>query len=400
MRGFFIGLTMTTPDRLLFSRSNIMSQPKKIRVLEAIRQGQIGGGESHLLDLVENLDKNIFEPVVLSFTDGPMVDRLKSQGIPTHIIHTERPFDYRVWPRVKQLMLDEKIDLVHAHGTRANSNVFQAAKKLGLPLIYTIHGWSFHDDQPFFLKKMRVFSEKFLTRKADVCICVSQSNDDSGKKYIHGFRSEVVTLGINQQKFNPDRSLNDIRAELNIPSEVTLVLFLARFTVQKQPLAMIQAFSKAFKQNDQLRLLMIGDGELKEEANALIEREKIGDKIYMQTFRQDVPDVQAAADIYVLPSLWEGLPLGLLEAMAMGKAIIASGVDGTREVIHPGKNGLLVSPDNLVDEVSKAILQLASDPALRQQLGSEARSTITNTFSAGTMTRKTEAIYQRLVPFS
>src|SRR5215831_11294610 len=138
---------------------------KKIRVLETIRQGKIGGGESHLLDLVENLDKSIFEPVVLSFTDGPMINRLQSMGIPTHIIHTERPFDFTKWGKVKQFLQDEKIELVHAHGTRANSNVIWASRKLGLPVVYTIHGWSFHDDQPFLLKKLRVMGEKYLTER-------------------------------------------------------------------------------------------------------------------------------------------------------------------------------------------------------------------------------------------
>src|ERR1700754_2762062 len=92
-----------------------MTENRKIRVLECIRQGKIGGGETHLLDLVENLDKSQFEPVVLSFTDGPMIKRLGDMGIKTHIIHTEKPFDFTKWKAVKKLLIDEKIDLVHAH---------------------------------------------------------------------------------------------------------------------------------------------------------------------------------------------------------------------------------------------------------------------------------------------
>src|ERR1700734_2851258 len=110
-----------------------MQQGRKIRILEGIRQGKIGGGESYLLSLVENLDRSRFEPVVLSFTEGPMVDRLRAQGISTHVIHTERPFDWRVWKKVAALIREENIQLVHAHGTRANSNMFWAAKKLNIP---------------------------------------------------------------------------------------------------------------------------------------------------------------------------------------------------------------------------------------------------------------------------
>jgi glycosyltransferase involved in cell wall biosynthesis len=374
-----------------------MSSNKKIRVLETIRQGQIGGGETHLLDLVENLDKQIFDPVVLSFTDGPMVDRLKAMGIPTHIIHTEKPFDFSKWSQVRKLIEAEKIELVHAHGTRAHSNVSWAARKLNLPVVYTVHGWSFHDNQSFPLKKLRVLGEKYLTRKASVNISVSQSVHETGKKYFSSYESVIIANGINQQKFDPARSLKDIRSELGIPKDAVLILFLARFTEQKQPLTMIKSFCKAAAQNNQLRLLMVGDGDLKSEADALVAQSGMSDKIFMQSFRQDVPDILAAADIYVLPSLWEGLPLGLLEAMAMGKAVIASKADGTKEVIQHNHNGIMVNVENLEVEVTNTLLQLAGDASLRRRLGEQARATVITGFSAAGMTRQVEEIYRKLV---
>src|SRR5258708_37096045 len=100
----------------------------KIKILECIRQGLIGGGESHLLSLVENLDRSRFYPVVLSFTDGPMIDPLKQMGVECHIIHTEKPFDFTKWKQVKNLLKEKQIDIVHAHGTRANSNILWAAR--------------------------------------------------------------------------------------------------------------------------------------------------------------------------------------------------------------------------------------------------------------------------------
>ena len=85
-----------------------MAPNKKIHVLEGIRQGKIGGGESYLLSLVENMDRERFEPVVVSFTDGPMVERLNSLGIKTHVLHTEKPFDVRVWKKVQKLIQEER----------------------------------------------------------------------------------------------------------------------------------------------------------------------------------------------------------------------------------------------------------------------------------------------------
>jgi glycosyltransferase involved in cell wall biosynthesis len=373
-----------------------MSQPNKIRILETIRQGQIGGGESHLLSLVENLDKTRFEPVVLSFTDGPMVDRLKQMGIQTEVIYTEKPFDISKWKRVQQFIKANNIQLVHAHGTRANSNVFWGTKKLKLPLVYTIHGWSFHDDQQSLIKKIRVMGEQLLTRKSDVNISVSASNQQTGKRYFPSFESVVVNNGIDQLKFDPSRSFKDVRSELGIPKDVTLVLFVARFIHQKQPLKLISAFAKAVKQLPSLRLLMVGDGDQKQQALEMVKQSGITDQVIFAPFRQDVPDVLAAADIFVLPSLWEGLPIGLLEAMAMGKAIIGTQVDGTSEVIQHNVNGLLLPVETLDETLPQTIVQL-TDATLRARLGQQARATISSTYSAATMTRQIEAIYEKLL---
>lgn len=370
-----------------------MQSAKKIRVLECIRQGQIGGGESHLLSLVENLDKKRFEPVVLSFTPGPMVDQLKLMGVETHVIYTTRPFDLTKWKTVRQFIKSKQIDLVHAHGTRANSNVLWASKSLSIPVIYTVHGWSFHPDQKSLVRKLRIMGENYLVSRTALNISVSKSNQQSGKDVLSDFRSVVVNNGINQQKFNPANQYNNIRHELNIPDDKLLVLFIARFTLHKQPLTLIHAFAKAVKENPELHLLMVGDGDQKEEAIQLIEQLQLTKNITLEKFRQDVPQVLACADIFVLPSLWEGLPIGLLEAMAMGKTIIASNVDGTSEIIEHGVNGWLVQTDSLIDNTAKAIVALSKDPELRKQFQQQAKETVTERFNATGMTRQIEQLY-------
>ena len=373
-----------------------MQPQKKIRVLECIRQGQIGGGESHLLSLSANLDKNIFEPIVLSFTDGPMIDMLKKMGIETHIIYTEKPFNIFIWKKVKKLVKEKNIDIIHAHGTRANSNVFRAAKSLHIPLIYTIHGWSFHDDQKFFIKKFRILSEKFLTSRSDINIAVSESNKQTGIKYMKSFTAEVVNNGIDQGKFNPAKKFADIRKEVGVGVSDTLLLFIARFTSHKQPLSLISAFAAALKKMPALKLLMVGDGDQKEAALKLAAELNIESSIIFQPFRQDVPDVLQAADIFILPSLWEGLPIGLLEAMSMGKAIIATRVDGTSEIVEHQANGYLINLSNLQNELTEAIVLVASQPDLRKQFGNNAIETVKSRFTAASMTRQIENIYHRL----
>ncbi|MGB3008465.1 MAG: glycosyltransferase family 4 protein [Chitinophagaceae bacterium] len=369
---------------------------KKIKILECIRQGQIGGGESHLLSLVENLNRSAFEPVVLSFTEGPMIERLKQMNVESHVIFTDKPFDFRKWKQVKRLIREHQIDIVHAHGSRANSNILWAARSLGIPVVYTVHGWSFHQDQNPVAHKIRVFSEKYLTSKTDLNISVSFSNQQSGKKYIKSFNSIVINNGIDQNKFNPEKCYKNIRKELNIPVDEILVLFIARFTAHKQPLSLINAFAKTLMANPKLHLLMVGEGDQKQMAKELIDSHGLNHKITLHSFRQDVPDVLANADIFVLPSLWEGLPIGLLEAMAMGKAVIASNVDGTSEIIVDNLNGLLVNTNNLSEELTTALLKLSDDASLRRQFGQKAIETINDKFNAANMTRLIEYEYNRL----
>jgi glycosyltransferase involved in cell wall biosynthesis len=373
----------------------MLQSKKKIRVLECIRQGQIGGGESHLLSLVENIDKNIFEPIVLSFTDGPMIQRLRDLSISTYIIHSENPFDISKWRRVKKLMINEKINLVHAHGTRANSNILWAAKRLKIPVIYTIHGWSFHDDQNYLVKKIRIFSEKVLTGKSTVNIAVSESNKQTGDKYIKGFNSVVINNGIDQIKFNPQGNFTDVRKELNISGNTILLLFIARFTAHKQPLTLIKSFALALNKLPGMKLLMVGDGDEKEVALKLTKELGLENNIIFQQFRLDVPDVLSAVDIFILPSLWEGLPIGLLEAMSMGKAVIATNVDGTSEIIKNHHNGLLIGLTNLKKDLSEAIITLAKDAALREKFKTNAIETVRNRFNAGIMTKQVEQIYSQ-----
>jgi glycosyltransferase involved in cell wall biosynthesis len=373
-----------------------MSISKKIKILQCIRQGQIGGGESHLLSLVENLDRSRFDPIVLSFTEGPMVDRLKDMGIPTIVLHTQTPFDWRKWKSVKEILIREQVDIVHAHGTRAASNILWAARSLRIPVIYSIHGWSFHDDQPWLVRRLRIFGESWITARSQVNISVSDSNRQTGLNQIRSFRSVVINNGIDQLRFDPKKKFTDIRKPAGISPEEILVVFIARFTLQKQPLAMLQAFEKAQSRLASLHLLMVGEGDLLQEVEEWVNRSRLRDKICLYPFRLDVPDILAAADIFVLPSLWEGLPIGLLEAMAMGKAVIATQVDGTKEVIRHGENGWLVPTDDLISRLADALVSLGQDATLRSSFQQQAISTINERFNAGGMTRKIEEIYSQV----
>jgi len=369
---------------------------KKIRVLECIRQGSIGGGERHLIDLSISLDKSQFEPIALSFTDGPMIDTLKDNGIKTYIIPSLHAFDISTWGKVRKLIIKERIDLVHAHGTRAITNIFWAAKLTRKPLIYSIHGWSFHPDQSSKKRKVIELIEKFLTNLADVNISVSRSNQIDGISRFKMPRSTVIYYGINQEFFNPNKEFIDIRKEFGLPHDFTIVLFMVRMTLQKDPFTILRAFKLVTEKITNIVLLLVGDGDLKDEAKSLAKELDISDHVKFINFRQDVPNFLHAADIYCLPSLWEGLPIGLLEAMFMKKAIIATPVDGTKEVITDRYNGILI-PAQDPGKLANAIVELAQNNELRNELAENALKTVQETFkgrfSIPRMAKEVEKIY-------
>lgn len=357
----------------------------------------MGGGESHVIDLVKNLDSNRFESLVLAFTDGPMISLLKSRGVKCFVIPTLKPFDFSVRKPVTELIQKENIDLVHIHGTRAFSNTYSSARKLHKPIVYTVHGWTFNAFQGALKRIVSVQIEAWFSRMAKATINVSRNNREIGLKYISNLNSIVIQNGIDRNRFNPELHHADVRPGLGIPSEKILIGSIARITEQKDPLTLIRAFAKV---NDvdpnKYFLLFVGDGDLKqkaiEEATAL----KIIDCVKFENFRADIPDLLKSIDIFCLPSLWEGLSLGLLEAMSMKKAVIASDVDGTREVIDNGVNGYLFKPAD-VSKLAELILKLGEDKKHREDIGNRAADTVEANFTVEGMTRKTEEVYISVV---
>jgi glycosyltransferase involved in cell wall biosynthesis len=370
----------------------------KTNILHTIRQGKIGGGETHVLDLVRELDRDKFNSTVISFTDGEMVDRLGKMGIKCYVIPTTKPFDFSVWSKVGKIAARENTNIIHAHGTRACSNSFRAAKKLNIPLIYTIHGWSFHRTQPVFIKTVRELSERLLVWQSTVNIAVSDANRKEGIDRLKMPHSVVIKNGVNLDKFCPEGAYKDIRQELGIAREATLVGYIVRLTEQKDPLTFIRAIRCVMdrKPDGDIRFLVVGDGDLKQQAVKLADQLGVSSQIIFQNFRTDVPDILHAIDIYCLPSLWEGLPIGLLEAMAMRKTIIATPVDGTREIVSDRENGLLVpvkDPEKLAD----AIIELHHNRLFARQLAGNAHKDIEQKYNVLKMTGEIEDIYRQVL---
>ncbi len=318
----------------------------KIKILETIRQGQIGGGESHVFDLTTHLDADRFEPIVLSFTDGPMINNLKKKGIESHVIPSTRLFDPMVYKKVNTLFIEKEFAITHTHGTRAASNLIWPSNNLSIPLKYTVHGWSFNDSQNKLFRYRRKAGERYILNNSTEVICVSASNIETGKTTFSNFQPNLVKNSISFKRFDQNISSATMRKRLGFDEDEIWVGLIARMTFQKDPFTMLEGFHLASQKNDRLRLIMIGEGEHVSNVKKRIKELNLTRKVKKMPFQNDIENYLAAIDIFCLPSLWEGMPIGLIEAMAMKKAVIATAVAGSRELISDKSKGLLIDKNN------------------------------------------------------
>ena len=363
--------------------------------MEVIRQGEIGGGESHLADLVELMDKTDYEPICLSFSDGEMITRLRKIGVKCYVVGTTKPFNISIQHRIIQIIKDEGVTIIHAHGTRAASNVLYPSTCLGLPLVYTVHGWSFHDDQSMFTYMLRKWSEKLICHYATRVICVSGGNAETGRKAFRLTDPIVVKNGVNLNKFYRGKKSLLRRNDFSFSDSDFVVGFIARCTKQKAPLDYLEAVRLAHHTDIRVKGLFIGEGDMDAEVDKFISANQMESYLFRSPFRTDVADILPLMDVYCLPSLWEGLSIGLLEAMAIGCAIIATPTDGTQEVIRNEQNGLII-PFSSPDKISVAILRLLTDENLRNKCGQNAAQLISEQYNAQRVADAVVDIYKNI----
>lgn len=371
---------------------------KPVKVLEVIRQGEIGGGETHLLDLIAGFDNSMVIPVVMAFTGGHMIDTLERHGVKCYVVETQKAFDLAVQHRIMNIIKEENIQIVHAHGSRAASNLLWPTWKLDLPMVYTVHGWSFHQDQNKLIYKLRAWSEKIICWQSKRVICVSESNHQSGMDSfgLSENYSEVIENGVNLCKFNVNQRKKDIRKELRIPEEEFIIGLIGRVTLQKSPLEFIKAVAIANSKNPKIKGLLVGEGDMRQLVLDYIRRENLCGCFYLSDFRVDIPDVLQCIDVFCLPSLWEGLSIALLEAMAMEKPIVATPTDGTREIIKDHHNGLIV-PFNDSEKLAKAFEEYHDNEELRKTCGMNALTLIKERFDNQRISDRVATIYGEIV---
>jgi glycosyltransferase involved in cell wall biosynthesis len=381
----------------------------KLRVLLAIDEASLGGGQMHVLLLAKYLREADFEIEIATEASGWLVDEALRLHFVVHQIAISNQFNWQSFKRIRQLLIERQFDVLHTHGGTAGfwGRLVAAGLEKRPAIVHTYHGLHYLNvlagsGQAVRQKiKRSIFKsiDRLLLRYTDRIICVCKSDYD--KAIAAGVatvdRTSIVYNGIEVEKFsNPiDRVI--ARQIFNLDPTEFVFGNVGRLHEQKGHKFLLQAFAKM---NSRARLTIVGDGRLRDELTMLVEQLKISDRVSFLGARADIHEFLSAIDIFIMPSLWEGQPIALLEALAIGKLCIASAVDGIPEIIVDGANGYLVSPkdvEGLANAMDLAILQgrgsAKEDPDLLWKFSNRKMSDLDPKFLAKNMAMKIADIY-------
>ena len=358
-------------------------------ILFVITRAEHGGAQAHVRDLVAGF-KDRFNIHVAVGDEGFLTREVSRLGATVHLVkNLTQPInplkDILAVRDLIMLMRRIRPRLVHAHSTKAGLVGRLAARTVGTPVVFTAHGWAFADGVPVHRKILGVLAERVAARWTKQVITVSQYDRLLAQHYKLKYDNNlhVIHNGIASIIGQTDGGETSI---------IQLVM-VARFTNQKDHAIVLQSLQRIDRN---VQICLVGDGPTRPMIERLAEQLGISDRVKFFGWRDDVHEVLANANIYVLASNWEGLPISLLEAMRAGLPIVASDVGGVREVIVDGETGFLVDRGDVVMLCDK-LQQLVSDPELRNKMGKAGHKRYLEHFTVERMLDQTLQVYEKAI---
>lgn len=302
--------------------------------------------------------------------------------------------DFQLPFRMAKIIRRISPDIVHAHNCTALLYGSLAARLAGVKkIVVTQHG-SIADESDKVKAALKIYSGLISKN-----IAVSKTVETYIKDIYEpaGAKTELIINGIDENYYSKRAAgKNNLKTGLGIKSDEFVIGHVARLSPEKDQATLIHAFAKALERSRAAKLIIVGDGPLRESLEMLSVELGIADKIIFTGFQDDVRAFLNIFDIFVLSSTREGTSLTLLEAMAMELPVIATDVGGNTDIVINNETGLLV-PSKDIDALSGAILCLLNDPALRNKMGRTGRARVDRNFSLRAMTEKYDTIYQALM---
>lgn len=351
------------------------------------------GGERYLLGLATELDRKRFKLSVIVPGDGLLVDRLRALDIETRRV----PLNERLVSPAAFLGLVRTLRRLHpaivqSHGARSNVYTRLAARYVGVPIVFsTVHNSLFDYEVAGWRRALYVLAERLTSPLADRILSVSEAiaRDLVARYRIDAARTAIVRNGIDAWAFRPARERSVVRAELGIADGRRVIVMAGRMTPQKGWDVLLEAAARLAPARTDLAWVLVGDGPLRP---ALTRRAaELGVAVRFTGARSDMADILGCADVVVLASRSEGLPFTLLEAMALGKPVVATRVGGVPEVVEDGRTGRLVPRDDPA-ALASAVAGVLDAPDARV-MGARGRTRVETSFTLDGMVRAVERLY-------
>ena len=315
-------------------------------------------------------------------SDGDYIPELRNQGydiITVEISRSTNPIKHIVTiAKLVKLFKEEKFDVIHVHTPVASLVGRLAALLAGIPLIvYTAHGFYFHDEMPNFKKWTFIFLEKIAGKITDFLFTQSSEDRETAIKTGIMKAEKVLAIGngVDIERFNPEKYGEQIELKrlLGIPDDAFVIGMISRLVKEKGVVEFLEAAEYLHSDNPNLYFLLIGDRLASDHAESVTDnlkstKEKLGTNLILTGWRTDIPELLSTMNVYCLPSWREGMPRTTIEAMMMQKPVIATDIRGSREEVESNETGLLVPVRNS-RKLAAAIYRIYSNPEWASQLG-------------------------------
>ena len=349
------------------------------------------GAERLLTDVLKNRSDKYKFIVICLIEGGLLVTEIEEMGIPVVVLGRSGRYDISLLVRLVRWLRKHQPLAVHTHLFTADSWGRLAAFIARVPgifsTVHSVNSWksSLHK---FVDRIFAIFTTKVIACSEEVAQVLKNTDGIPGNRVIS------IANGVSLDRISSIQAI-DLQQEFGIEQNITTLTIVGRLHEAKGHTDLLPVFSRLLQEDHNLHLLIIGEGELENQIVKQISKLNIGKHITLTGFRSDVLSIIAACDVVVMPSRWEGLPMALLEAMALEKPVIATKVGGIPNVIHDGKNGLLVDVDNMgmFEEKLNLILH---DKVLREQLAANAKLTVLNHYSAKAASSRYEELYDNI----
>jgi sugar transferase (PEP-CTERM/EpsH1 system associated) len=367
-----------------------------IRVFHLITELDIGGAQTALLGLLARLNRERYWPSVACFYNGEglMAQRIRALGIPVSDLGMKDKWRVDALWRLYRSLRQARPTILHTWMFHANVIGRIVGRLARVPIVITsrrnldIGG------------RHREILHRLTGRLDDCTIAVSEL---VRKTYIARAgvpEDRVITIhnGVDAERFPiKDASVAArIRANLGIPLDAPVIGTVGRLHRQKDLASLLTAMVQVRARFPAVRLLLVGEGELRGDLEALAKSLGLVDAVTFAGSRPDVAEILATLDVFVLPSLWEGMPNTVLEAMSVGLPVVATAVGGTPEVVVDGQTGILVPPQEPA-RLAEAIMLLLQDPEFGRKLGRVGRARVMSQFQISETVRRTETLYEQLL---